>query len=275
MRTIDIHWNDVKDAFENFVGKGEQVPFGWGETSHTRRLKELATDPYAKDDFAGGSGSETLQWVRKGFHSPVFKRAGNFVKAAPKKKRTYNDSDGMPDLDRLYSGETNFFVKREKRDAKPGMTINVQYAFAAMVNAKEIETYGAWIAGFIGALEAQGYDLEVFIESTLQDLMKGDRNMPTTMRAKVKGMGEKSRFHSWSCLFSPTGYRHLIFTAYYVAGEKIGKRPNSCLGMTLGGTGWGVDYNRKANVVTIKCDQRARACNLDRLNRDAQVAGLL
>lgn len=271
-KTVTIDFFDVKRDLSEIIAGGK-IPAIYAGTNHASRLREYAAHPEREDRWIGGSAADTVRWMKDGFKAKEFRNAGRYVKDAAKRRRTYNDLDGNLNLDRLYSGEEKFFEKKVKRTAKPGMTINVEYAFAAMVNAEDIQKYGAWVAGFCGSLEKQGYDLEVNVDSILDGLFRGDRGRITT-RCIVKKRGQKSRFHSWSCLFSPTGYRHIMFHAYHVAGAKIGKTPNSSLGMTIGGRKWAVEYDKDSNTVTIRCNQRAKV-DLDTLNADAKAAGLI
>lgn len=272
-RIIDVDFFDVKSNLATIV-KGGTVPAEFGSTGHTSRLQSARIDPSRESAWEGGSYADTDRYMTDGYKAPEFRSSAKYVRSSAKKRRTYRDDDGNLNLDRLYAGEEKFFEKREKKNVKPGITVNVEYAFAAMVNHEDVRKYGAFVAGLVAAIEKQGYDLEVNVDSLLDNLMVGDRNVRTTVRCNVKKRGQKSRFHSWSCLFAPTGYRHIMFHAYHVAGAKIGKTPVSSLGMTIGGRAWGVEYDRKENTVTIRCDQR-NSINLDKLNADAKACGLI
>ena len=273
-RVIDIEFFSVKQDFMKALD-GAEMPAVYGTTFHTDAMRDYRANPDRDDKWVGGSITETRHWMKNGYRAPEFKNAGRYVRDSKKNRRTFNDQDGNLDLDRLYAGEEKFFEKRTPKTAKPGMTINVEYCFAAMVNAKDVREYGAWVAGLCGSLEKQGFDLEVNVDTILNGLFRGEqRTDETTVRMKVKKRGQKSRFTSWSCLFAPTGWRHIVFHALHVAGAKIGKTPTSSLGMTLAKRGWGVDYDRKENVITIRCDQRT-SIDLKKLNDDATAAGLI
>jgi hypothetical protein len=271
---ISVDFFDVKRDFAGIV-RGEKPNPLYSGTMHSDRLAHAVRDPEREDSWIGGSYADTVRFMEGGYKAPEFRAKGAYVRDSKKKRRTYRDDDGNLNLDRLYAGEEKFFEKREKRDVKPGVTVNVEYAFAAMVSHEDVRKYGAFVAGMISALEKKGFDLEVNVDSILDDLFQRDTpKTRTTVRCNVKKRGQKSRFHSYSCLFAPTGYRHVMFHAYHVAGAKIGKTPRGTLGMTIGGRQWGVEYDRKANVVTIRCNQRS-SIDLDKLNADAKACGLL
>lgn len=276
--TYEIDFADVKSAFLDIVAEGKTAPASYGRGGHgiLRHLYEMAATPYAVNSWLGGSGSQACGYVRTGFKSDNFKTAGKYVKAAVKKRKRYSDSDGMPNLDRLYSGEPNFYEIKTPREVKPGMTINVEMFFAGMVDAPVIQTYGGWVAAFVGSLEAKGYDLEVNLVTDVTALFEGDsRSKRSNLLTRVKSRGQKSRFHSWSCLFAPTGFRTLTFLGFHVAGAKYGKVPTNHLAMSLDTSRYGVTYDEKTNTVTIHAHQRANSCDLEALTREAQAAGVL
>ena len=273
-RVIDIDFFTVKRDLAALLD-GAATPESYGNTFHTAAMADYRANPDRKQSWIGGSMTETRHWMSNGYKAPEFKNAGRYVRDSKKKRRTFNDHDGNLNLDRLYAGEEKFFEKRTPKTAKPGMTINVEYCFAAMVEADDVRKYGAWVAGMCGSLEKQGFDLEVNVDVILNELFLGERRTDqTTVRMLVKKRGQKSRFHSWSCLFAPTGFRHIVFHGLHVAGAKVGKKCQRSLGLTLKNRGWGVDYDRKENSVTIRCDQRT-AVNLTKLNDDATAAGLI
>lgn len=273
LHTIDVDFFEVKSDFRDIVREGKDFS-RYGSSCHTSRLSNFASNPDASDSWEGGSASDTVRWMDEGYKAPEFKNAGRLVNDSKKRRRTYRDDDGYLNLDRLYAGEEKFLERKEKRNVKPGMTIRVQYAFACAVNAEDIRKYGAFVAGLCGALEKQGIDLEVTVDSMLDGLYREKRGVRSTVRCLVKKRGQKSRFHSWSCLFSPTGYRHIMFHAYHVAGAKENLHCVPSLGTTLAGQKWGVEYDRENNEVTITCNQRAKI-DLDALNNDAKKHGLI
>lgn len=270
-----IDWSDVKDRFLRSVDKGENWPT---QPVMNEKLRNLHRDPYAQDQWEGGSGAETLQYLREGFRAPEFLNAAEYVPTAQKTRNVWNEEDGDVDSGKLLAGDDDFFLGAQKRLSKPGLRVQIEFAFAWSVNAKVIQEYGAWCAGFLGALESEGFDLVVDMWIPLDNLYVGDRDVRSNVLIRVKRPNEVSDFTEWSALFGPTGYRQLGFTAKCVAGDKIGKQAVSWLGTTIGGKSWGVEYDVQDALVMITANQRAGGSERlpkDKLNREAIEAGLL
>ena len=274
-RNIVIEWGDVKHRYIQSVEKGEDWP---SQPTMNYKLAELHRDPYQKDEWEGGSGAETLQYLREGFRAEEFLHAAEYVPTAQKIRNVWNEEDGDADAGKLIAGDDNFFLGAQKRLSKPGLRIQIEFAFAWTVSSKSIQEYGAWCAGFLGALESEGFDLVVDMWIPLDDLYVGDRGMRSNVLIRVKRPNEVSDFTEWSALFGPTGYRQLGFTAKCVAGDKIGKQAVSNLGTTIGGKSWGVVYDPEDALVMVTANQRAggsEAFPKDKLNAEATAAGLL
>jgi hypothetical protein len=285
-RNIVIDWSDVKDRYIASVEKGENWPT---QPAMNDRLLQYGKNPYQKDDWGGGSGADTLKYLREGFHAPEFSNSAEYVPTANKMRNTWNMEEGDVDIFRMSAGRDDFYLGPQKRLSKPGVRIQIEFAFAAMVSSKTIQEYGAWCAGFIGALETEGYDLVVDMWIPLDNLFEGDgggyyddgdgdKITRSNVLVRVKRPNEVSDFTEWSSLFGPTGYRHLGFTAKCVAGDKIGKRANGSLGMTLGDKSWGVEYDKDEALVMITCNQRAGGSERlpkEHMNKQARECGLL
>lgn len=286
-RNIVIDWSDVKDRFLASVEKGEN----WAsQPTMNSKLRAYHRDPYANGDgWDGGTAADTLKYLREGFHAPEFAHAAEYVPTADKMRNTWNMEEGDVDIFRLAAGRDDFYLGPQKRLSKPGLRIQIEFAFAWSVSSKTIQEYGAWCAGFIGALESEGYDLVVDMWIPLDDLFEGDggydyekgkygESCRSNVLIRVKRPNELSDFTEWSSLFGPTGYRQLGFTAKCVAGDKIGKKAVSTLGCTIGGKTWGVVYDKDEALVQITCNQRAggrEKLPTAAMNEQARKAGLL
>ena len=295
MRNIVIDWSDVKDRYLRSVERGER----WrSQPAMSGRLAGWHKNPYQKDDdgggfmeddWSGGTAADTLKWLREGFRAPEFVHAAEYVPTAEKIRNTWNPHEGDYDIFRAAAGRDDYYLGPQKRLSKPGLRVQIEFAFAWTVSSKTIQEYGAWCAGFLGALETEGYDLVVDMWIPLDNLYEGDGgydyekqeyngNVRSNVLVRVKRPNEVSDFTEWSSLFSPTGYRHLGFTAKCVAGDKIGKKAVSSLGLTVGGKTWGVEYDKDEAVVRILCNQRAGGSEklpTKAMNEAARKCGLL
>jgi hypothetical protein len=293
VRNVVIDWSDIKDRYIRGVEKGEK----WrSQPSMNNKFVRWHANPYGKDGdedydylrgryddkkWEGGTPADTLKWLREGFHAPEFAHSAERVPTTPKFRNVWNEEEGDPDPGRLIGGYDSFFQGPQKRLSKPGLRVQIEFAFAWTVSSKTIQEYGAWCAGFLGSLESSGFDIVVDMWIPLDGLFQEDGyydNHRTNVLVRVKRPNEISDFTEWSALFGPTGYRQLGFTAKAVAAEKCGKTISSSFGMTIGGKTWGLKYDPDGALVTITCNQRASGGERfpnDTLNKLAREAGLI
>lgn len=277
MQNVVIEWADVKKKYMECVQDGKR----WSTQPMGRQLARYYADPYKqeREGWEGGTPADTLRNLREGFHAPEFLHSAEMVPTALRRRHVWNDEDGDVDPGRLLAGRDDFFLGSQKRLSKPGLNVQIEFAFAWTVRAKVIQEYGAWVAGFLGSLESSGYDVTVDMWLPLDNMLRDDDpGTRTNVLMRVKRPNEVSFFTDWSALFGPTGFRHLGFTAICVAGDKLGKRVQSQLGDTIGGKTWGVDYDREDGTVMITVNQRAGGSDGfpgERLNQQAIKVGLL
>jgi hypothetical protein len=279
-RMIVVDWSEVKHKYINVVRHGEK----WTTTHVGYRMMEWHNHIYDDDDeygkgWYGSTPKEMLEYLDNGYHAPEFAHAAEYVEIAERRVSAWNDEEGEADPGRLIGGFDDFYLGMSKKEKRPGLRVQIEYAFAAGMSSKTLQEYGAWVAGFLGALEATGYDLEVDIWTPLDDLYVGDRQVRSNVLMRVKRQNEVSDFTEWSAIFSPGGYRHLTFCAKCVAGDKIGKVATSSLGITVGGKSWGVEYDREDQTVRVTVNQRGWGGNekfpKELLNDQAIKIGLL
>jgi hypothetical protein len=257
-RYVILEWAEVKDRVMRTIEGGE----AWkSQPAMEYNLLGMHRSPYQKTWYTGDSyaPAHLLGWLRDGFRAPEFANSAEIVPAALQHRATWSDEDGDIDLGRLYGGHDEFMLGMAERETKPGVRVQIEYAFACGVTGKCIASYGAWVAGLLGAMEQYGFDMVVDMWIPLDNLYNGDRGVRSNVLVRVKKANETSDFTEWSSIFSPAGYRTLGFSAKCVAGDKIGKTASSSLGMTIGGKTWNLVYDPEESLVTITCNQRAYA----------------
>lgn len=252
-RHIVLDWSEVKHKFIDGVEKGEPWPT---QPQMGDRFAQMHKSPYQKNSWEGGSGADTLGWLREGFKAKEFAHAAEYVQTGVRRRPTYDMYEGEPDAGRLLSGADEIFFTSAKRVSKPGIRVMIEFCFAAGVNNDTIKKYGAFCAGLMNALEVSGFDLTVDLWIPLDNLMSDDRGTRTNVMMRVKRENELSDFTEWSAIFAPTGFRQLGFTALCMAADKIGKRTSYGLGNTIGGKTWDIDYDPDNSLLKITVDQR-------------------
>lgn len=276
--TVTMPFLDAKDAFMAIVADGKAAPADWHGHAHARTLERMAANPYEADRFyADGMAtpSQLLGWMREGYSNRAMAVGAGFVKTEKKAREVFDEFDGDDiDLDRLFSGDTSFYVTSEPREVKPGLKVNVEMNFNAIVSADTIGQYGGWIASFIEGLEIQGYDMEVNVVSTTRGPFERHRG-DVTSTLTVKRSGEQARFTGWSCLFAPGAYRSLVWTAEMMGAAKLRKRMSSGMGQAMTKSAWSADFDRETNTVTLNCDGNARKFDGAKMTADAKKHGLI
>lgn len=275
-RRIVVEWGDVKRAFIDAIENGTKL-------GHRQPINEKIDYWYrqptgnGRESWDGATPAQTAKYVRQGYFAEEFAHSAEYAALSNKKHFSYNDEEGELDIDRVFDGHDAIFLDREMRESRPGIRIMVEFAFSSATEAKTISEYGAWVASLIKSLEASGFDLVVDMWINLWGLFEGDirnrRNSHVLIR--VKQENEYSNFTEWSALFSPSGYRHLGFLAKCLAGEQIGKKVTDSFGKCHRGKGWGVEYDKDNQQVTINVNQMGSSLPVDKLNEEAIEAGLI
>jgi hypothetical protein len=276
-RNVIISWSDVKDRVMGMLERGDQ----WdSQPAMDWTLQAMHRSPYQKTWNTGDNyaPAHLLGWLREGFRAPEFANSAEYVPSALQHRATWSEEDGDIDIGRLYGGHDEFMLGMAERETKPGVRVQIEFAFACGVEGKCIAEYGAWVAGLLGAMEQYGFDMVVDVWIPLDSLYQGDRATRSNVLVRVKQANEVSDFTEWSAIFSPAGYRTLGFSAKCVAGDKIGKTAVSNLGTTIGGKTWGLEYDKDESVVRITVNQRAyagEAFPAAKLTKQAIEAGLI
>lgn len=286
-RNIIIGWGEVKEKMRSVVERGEH----WTSQPSGRRLMPLYNSPtekevwdthseYEKDENGNpikyqdsfgkwkfrmkevpeylASGADISYWFVNGFRSEEFENLAERVPAALQSRPSWSDEEGDIDLGRMAGGWDDFYLGIQERPTKPGVRMQIEMSFASGVQQKTIEQYGAWVNSLLGSMEAYGIDMVIDIWVPVRNVFMDDRGIDqTNFLLRVKNANEVSDFTEWSILFSPAGFRQVMFTAMCVAGDKIGKRVNGSYGNVIGGRTWDLKYDPEESVVRITANPLA------------------
>jgi hypothetical protein len=190
-------------------------------------------------------------WLRSGFHVPGIENASpDLVPVRTRRKMKFGE-DGELQLDLALSGFDYPFIEWERRERKPGLRIEIGMAFGATTDASVIAQYQRWIAQAITTLEEFGFDLDVSVTCTVRGSWTEREVGIQKTQIHVKRENEASDFAEWSALFSPGGYRHLVFTAQTIAAEGSQQDMNTGYGSNPGAVDWGITLDEETRVMTI------------------------
>jgi hypothetical protein len=227
-RVIQIEWSDVKRRFIDSVRHGKR----WGQ-AHQLTLRELHANPYAASDWHGGSGAQTLVWLDHGYFAPELQAATEVVPETTRVRAGWSEEDGDIDVGRLYGGYDDFYLEVSPSDTKPGLTLTADVFFAALVHQSTVE---------------------VGLRTPVERLYSG-KAKTEPVEITVKRSGELSDFTEWSALFAPTGLRHLVFTAFGVASEKVGRSQTEHMASASRKPQWRVTYDATENRLHVSVNQ--------------------
>lgn len=275
IETIRIDWSTVKARLLASLVDGKP----WRQAKQSQLL-EMHHNPGTRSDFYG-QGYEVIDWIQNGFYSDDLKvNVSNRVPVATAAQIGWSEEpSGDIELARLYGGYDDYYYEVAESPVKPGLKIEFDLFFAALVKSGTVAGYGAWLASLIAGLEQAGYDLAIDAVAPIRQLYTGAPvRARQDVQITVKRPGELSDFASWSSLLSPSGTRVLLFTAFGVASDQIGKSQTEimCMSLEPHERGWGVEYDAAANVLRITAGQReSGAFPTERMNDALAASGLL
>lgn len=201
-------------------------------------------------DFYGATADEIRKRISGGFDFDASMAPDVPAEVGGEGPRwTWSEFDGEYEHEVFLSGEPACYLDRRVDQAKPGINVDVAYMFCADINAETISAYGQWVGGLLTAIETQGYDVALTVTSTLDNLYGDNKRQETAIR--VSRFGEPLVMRDYAVLFSPGGYRHLMFAAKTIAEVEEGLNTVGGLGRVIPGDGWGVDYDEEARCVAI------------------------
>jgi len=211
--------------------------------------------------WVGATVPEMKDRVKHGFTA-----AGMTLKPArnvrPRSKYRYAE-EGELQIDLALSGHDMPFLNRQPRKRQAGLKLDVELAVLGGTQASVLEAYGRWVAELIQGLQQRGADLEINIVSSARNV--AGRPGVCTTRVRVKRFGRKSSLKSWGAIFSPSGFRMLIFLARTMTADKYGIACHAAMGGSFGPS-FGVEFDPKDRHLTVKCGANAHTFPVDLMN---------
>jgi len=202
----------------------------------------------------GFTRDQMLGWLKNGYKTEAFQDLHEMSPPMRKRRKMIYQDEGEIQVDLALSGYDQPFLAWTKRESAPGLSIDVVMVFSAFVSSDVIADYQRWIARALYTLETEGIDLEVNL-ATINGGPFSDRNRDenVTVRVNVKKEQEASDFNRWSVMFSPGGYRGLVFMAQTLGAMHHDKVMNSGYG-AVRSKKWDIEFNPETRKMRITCD---------------------
>jgi hypothetical protein len=232
-----------------------------------------ADSSFMGNDWAGFTKTEFSEWLSGGFKTDVFSGLEEFSPPIrQKRRRFYSEDSGEMQIDLVLAGEDNPFVDFTPRDVIPGFAVNIWVDFHAGVNASVIEAYQRWVARTLYTLETEGIDLEINVVCRTRNPYTTTKNGEVNeTRIRVKRANEVTAFSDWSVMFSPAGFRGMMFACLCLHAGKVGKAAAYGLGQPTSHS-WGVKLNAEDRVLVFSCDSGAREFPEDNMTAQLHAA---
>jgi hypothetical protein len=227
-----------------------------------------------RQSWNGCSADQMAGWLRTGFESPEFPIGDQYIPKSESRHMIFAE-EGELDLPLAWSGHDYPYLAWETRKSKPGIRMVVEFGFSGAVNNRTIAKYGAWCLGTLAGLETRGYDIELdFCFTTTgqnssvgpKSIIHSDGSGAHATRVRVKKEGELTDLTEFSALFSPGGYRILMFLATGIAADKIGARLDYAIGRCISHK-TAIEYDENTSTLTVWANQMSDDFDFEAMSR--------
>ena len=193
---------------------GKQLNFGSRSVS---RLEELARAWRTEPSFYGGTPDDVKTYMRDGYR--VGQLNGDLLPGVLRTREgtarrgqwLWQESGDEVDLTLALSGDPDCFRSFEQAPTLGGLNVVALFAFSSTTDFNIIAQYGGWIARLLGTCQTAGISPSLIIDQYGQGVTNKDAT--TLIRVRVKQENDALDWRRYSVLFSPPGFRHLLFAA--------------------------------------------------------------
>lgn len=247
---------------ENFAIPFAELRKGWAKVSSgdysdftkNRKIAEyLHNEIWLGDSrWVGATIPEMNSWLSEGFRVEGLQGVDpSLFPAKPRRKLRFAEEGDELMIDLAWSGVDEHFIEWEKRVQKPGLTVEIACTFHSGYSAEIIVNYQRWIARMLQSLDEAAIDSQVAITNRVTGAHSGDYSTVSNTRVIVKESGQASDISAWSAMFSPGGFRQLMFCAKLYGAEHLGKLLDKGLGAPKPEKEWTVSYDSEANTLYV------------------------
>jgi hypothetical protein len=255
-------WADVARHYELHVTGQAEPPAG-------STLADLMSELRGKRvrQFYGRQPKQVLRDLREGRDFPASAYANlpaEYEGEGPAWR--FNDEDGDYQHDLLLSGEPNFYLDRRQEPARLGLHVHAEISFVWSTDTETIGQYGAWVGGALRGIMDQGYDVALAVTCNLDGTIAGENGRHEWI-IQVTHFGELLQPKDYAVLFSPEGFRQIMFAMMSIPECREGKRTSGSYGTVITGQGWGADWDQDDRVLRLTCNSMGGAFPADDMNQ--------
>ncbi len=253
-------WLEVIESYKRFFQDKEPAK----GRIRNRQMDMPSYDRQTNGGWMGATSEQMLNWIESGY---TFNDVDSDLlpDATEGEGTKWHFTDDSMDAEYQYDldeqGELEYYLRRDRVESKPGISLRVGMGFHSGIQPKPVNDYGVWVGSLIASLEGQGYDLEIELFSHSERLIRGEAKTENVV--EVTKFGEITMFSDFSAFFSPGGYRHLNHLVKMLQGEN-GKHINDSIGTPIS-KGYGISWNPDTRVLEIECG-RDRTFPADMMN---------
>lgn len=256
---IDIPFNELLRMYNGLTTDCDAELAHWNATTQSgEHVRDTVRRWNTDTGFYGGTTDDMKRYIKNGYRTGSV--LGEFLPGvlrtrdgtAKRGRWQWSEAGDEIDVGLALSGDASPFRSFEASPTAGGLNIRALYSFQSNVDHNVIAAYGAWIARLLATCNGAGVSPALTIDQYGERLTSRHRTL-VLIRLRVKQENEALDWHRYSCLFSPTGYRHLGFTALMYAGGSnvLPGTLASGLGGCVSQGEWGVEWEPTTRTLTV------------------------
>lgn len=244
-------WSDIRrDFLACSNGRNADVIFNRPE--NIDYWNDLAQARESEGNWTGATIAETRNWIENGYSVPGLDGVDStLIQGAPKRKMRYSEEGDEMLIDLAWSGVDEHFITWDKRFTKPTIKVEINIAFSAIVSHSTVNAYQGWIARMLQTIDQFGFDTQVDLKTNGSRMFVGHPSHHNSVLIRVKESGTQADFSSWSPMFSPAGYRHLMFHCMIRAADDAGLDVARGLGAVEKSNAWDLKYDPETQTLVV------------------------
>lgn len=240
----------LRESYRRLTESNDVSHFNLSHSRATaRRLREEVWIEMA--EWVGCTISQVQEWLANGF--TVEGLAGidpSLIPAKPKRRLRYAEEGDEMLIDLVMMGVDEHFVTVDRKPGKPGLRVEIMMAFSSSVDPQLVIEYERFAARMLQTFDEHHIDVEIDLINQTTKLSRESNENVWTTAIRVKNAGEASDISSWSAMFSPGGFRQLVFLSKIHHCDAIGHSINFHLGYPVT-TSFDVLYNEETNTLRL------------------------